>query len=75
MLWLMGADLIAFHTHDYMRHFVSAAERVLDLRFKLDQVQIGNRTIFVDAFPMGINYDLYSDGLGGGSGGGGGGGV
>ena len=60
---LMGADLIAFHTHDYMRHFVSAAERVLDLRFKLDQVQIGNRTIFVDAFPMGINYDLYHDAI------------
>ena len=60
---LLGADLIAFHTHDYMRHFVSAAERVLDLRFKLDQVQLDNRTVFVDAFPMGINYQLYYDAI------------
>lgn len=60
---LLGADLIAFHTHDYMRHFVSAAERVLDLRFKLDQVQLDNRTVFVDAFPMGINYQMYYDAI------------
>ena len=56
---LLGADLIGFHTHDYMRHFVSAAERVLDIRFRFDQVLLNNRYAFVDAFPMGINFDLY----------------
>ena len=60
---LLGADLIGFHTHDYMRHFVSAAERVLDLRFKLDQVLLDNRIACVDAFPMGINYSLYHDAI------------
>lgn len=60
---LLGADLIGFHTHDYMRHFVSAAERVLDLRFKLDQVFLSSRIAFVDAFPMGINYTLYNDAI------------
>ena len=58
---LLGADLIGFHTHDYMRHFISAAERVLDIRFKLDQVLLNDRIAYVDTFPMGINYDLYSD--------------
>lgn len=56
---LLGADLIGFHTYDYMRHFVSASERVLDLHFKLDQVSLDNRIAYVDAFPMGINYSLY----------------
>ncbi|WP_321436837.1 bifunctional alpha,alpha-trehalose-phosphate synthase (UDP-forming)/trehalose-phosphatase [uncultured Bacteroides sp.] len=60
---LLGADLIGFHTHDYMRHFVSAAERVLNLRFKLDQVLLDNRIACVDAFPMGINYSLYHDAI------------
>lgn len=60
---LLGADLIGFHTHDYMRHFVSAAERVLDVRFKLDQVFRSNRIAYVDAFPMGINYNLYHDAI------------
>lgn len=56
---LLGADFIAFHTHDYMRHFISAAERVLHIDFKLDEAQLGNRVVRVDALPMGINYELY----------------
>lgn len=56
---LLGADFIAFHTHDYMRHFISAVERVLHIDFKLDEVQMGSRVVRVDALPMGINYDLY----------------
>ena len=56
---LLGADFIAFHTHDYMRHFISAVERVLRLEFKLDEVQLGNRVARVDALPMGIDYESY----------------
>lgn len=56
---LLGADLIGFHTHDYMRHFISAVERVKGLQFKLDEVLNGNRMVHVDNFPMGINYELY----------------
>ena len=51
---LLGADFIAFHTHDYMRHFVSTVERVLHLDFNLDELQTGNRVVRVDALPMGI---------------------
>ncbi len=60
---LLGADLIGFHIHDYMRHFVSTVERVLDLRFKLDNVLLKDRISYVDAFPMGINYSLYNDAI------------
>ena len=56
---LLGADFIAFHTHDYMRHFISAVERVLRIDFKLDEAQLGNRVVRIDALPMGINYGLY----------------
>lgn len=56
---LLGADFVAFHTHDYMRHFISAAERVLHVDFRLDEAQMGSRIVRVDALPMGINYDLY----------------
>ena len=34
---------------------------MLDLHFKLDQVQLNNRIVSVDALPMGINYMLYRD--------------
>lgn len=56
---LLGADFVAFHTHDYMRHFISAAERVLHVDFSLDEVRMGNRIVRVDALPMGVNYELY----------------
>jgi trehalose 6-phosphate synthase/phosphatase len=58
---LLGADLIGFHTHDYMRHFVSACERIMDLRFVLDHVMLNDRIAYADVFPMGINYGLYND--------------
>lgn len=56
---LLGADFVAFHTYDYVRHFVSAVERVLQLKFNLDEVQVGNRIVRTDALPMGINFELY----------------
>lgn len=56
---LLGADLIAFHTHEYMRHFISAVERVLDLNFELDQIKLTDRFTRVSAMPMGINFDLF----------------
>lgn len=56
---LMGADLIGFHTHDYMRHFISATYRVLGIDFELDEIHFKDRVVHVDAFPMGINYDLH----------------
>ncbi len=58
---LFGADLIGFHTPDYMRHFMSAAERVLNVKFMMDETKQNNRMIHVDAFPMGINYEKYSN--------------
>jgi trehalose 6-phosphate synthase/phosphatase len=60
---LLGADLIAFHTYEYMRHFISAAERVLDMSFELDEVRLRERIVRVDALPMGINFDLYYDSI------------
>ncbi len=56
---LLGADLIGFHTHDYMRHFISAIYRVLNINCNLDEISLNNRIVHVDAFPMGINYDKY----------------
>lgn len=60
---LLGADLVAFHTHSYMRHFISAVYRVLKLDCNLDEIQLNDRVVDVDAFPMGINYDMYHEAL------------
>ena len=56
---LLGADFIAFHTYDYLRHFISAVQRVLLADIKIDEVSYEGRAVKADALPMGINYDLY----------------
>ena len=56
---LIGADLIGFHTHDYVRHFISTLYRVLHLECQMDELQLENRVARIDAFPMGINFEMY----------------
>lgn len=58
---MVGADLIGFHTYDDMRHFLSAAGRLLGMRDESGYLQADNRLINVDAFPMGIDYDKFAD--------------
>ncbi len=60
---LLGADLVGFHTHNYMRHFISAMFRVLKLDCVLDEIHMGRRVVYVNAFPMGIHYEKYHQAL------------
>ena len=57
---LLGADVVGFHTYDYVRHFLTSACRILGLEHTLGQLSFGNRIVKVDAFPMGIDYEKYS---------------
>jgi len=60
---LLGADLIGFHTYDYVRHFLSSAVRIAGIEHTIDHLTVYNRIIKVDAFPMGIDYERYADAL------------
>ena len=57
---LLGADLIGFHTYDYVRHFLSSVSRIAGLEHTLGEVNVDNRVAKVDAFPMGIDYEKYA---------------
>ncbi len=59
---LLGADLVGFHTSDYVRHFLSSAHRLLGCEHAMGQVTVGNRVVKVDAFPMGIDYGRFARG-------------
>lgn len=56
---LLGADLIGFHTYDYERHFISSVSRVLHYQTNINSISVGNRTVKVDSFPMGIDYEKF----------------
>lgn len=58
---LLGADLIGFHTHSYMRHFASALLRLLGLEARADSVEFGGRKVHIGAFPMGIDAAEFAE--------------
>ncbi len=57
---MLGADLIGFHTFGYMRHFLSSVAHALGLPAQNGRIETANRSVRVDAFPMGIDYERYA---------------
>ena len=56
---MLGADLLGFQTYDYVRHFMSSVRRLLGVDSVFNRISIGERTLKVDVFPKGINYDRF----------------
>lgn len=61
---MLGADLIGFHIFDYVRHFMSSVRRLTGLDTVFNRLALGERTMKVDAFPKGINYELFTSEVG-----------
>jgi len=59
---MLGADLVGFHTYDYVRHFLSSTSKLTGMEHSLSRLTMGSRMVKVDAFPMGIDYEKYSSG-------------
>ena len=61
---VLGADLIGFHTSDYMRHFSSSVYQLIGVDQRLGKFYINDqRPVTVDAFPMGIDFDKFHKGV------------
>lgn len=58
---LLGSDLIGFHTYDYARHFKSSVRHLLGFDYLLNLININERIVKVDVFPMGIDYEFFSN--------------
>lgn len=58
---LAGADLIGFHTRRYADYFLQSVGRLLGTQVSGRRFKVGNRTVNVGDFPMGINYQRFAD--------------
>jgi trehalose 6-phosphate synthase/phosphatase len=58
---LLGADLVGFHTNDYLLHFLDSVYRLLGHEHAFSQINVGNRVVKVEVFPMGIDYKRFAD--------------
>eukprot|EP00906_Rhabdomonas_costata_P002754 RCo004279 len=58
---ILGADMIGFHTFDYMRHFLSSVYRIVGYEHSFGRLEINGRCVKVDALPMGIDYAKFAE--------------
>ena len=56
---ILGADLIGFHTYDYVQHFLNSVRRIAGHTVKFNEIVIDGRNIKADSFPMGIDYERF----------------
>jgi trehalose 6-phosphate synthase/phosphatase len=61
MQGIMGADLIGFHTHDYVQHFIQSAKMILQVESQFNNIYYGNRIVKADQFPIGIDYMKFRE--------------
>ena len=56
---LLGADVIGFHTVDYVRHFLTSVLRLTGNQHQIGRLLVQGREVQVDAFPIGIDFERY----------------
>ncbi|MFN8416354.1 MAG: bifunctional alpha,alpha-trehalose-phosphate synthase (UDP-forming)/trehalose-phosphatase [Cytophagaceae bacterium] len=58
---LLGADLIGFHTNDYAQYFLRSVQKVVGWDYNNMNIQLSDRLVKVDVFPISIHYDKFND--------------
>ncbi len=56
---VMGADLIGFHTYDYVQHFLQSVKMILGVDNHFHNLQYQDRLVRIDLFPIGIDYGKF----------------
>lgn len=56
---LLGADLIGFHTHEYVQHFLKSVRMVLGYDHQYRAIAMEDRIVKADLFPLGVDYEKF----------------
>src|SRR5262245_21781603 len=57
---VLGSSVVGFHTHDYTRDFLTSVLRTVGYEHQLGSMNLDDRVVKVDTFPMGIDFDRFS---------------
>jgi trehalose 6-phosphate synthase/phosphatase len=60
---LLGADLIGFHTFEYLHYFLNTIRRILGYDQEMLEIISPSRRVKTDVFPMGIDVLKFQDSL------------
>jgi trehalose 6-phosphate synthase/phosphatase len=56
---MLGADLIGFHTHEYVQHFLKTVQMVYGYDSEFRNIIMKNKIVKAEMFPLGIDYDKF----------------
>lgn len=57
---LLGADLVGFHTHEYVQHFLKSVQMIIGLDHKFRKIFYGDRQVKAEMFPLGIDFEKFN---------------
>ncbi|GAB4010228.1 bifunctional alpha,alpha-trehalose-phosphate synthase (UDP-forming)/trehalose-phosphatase [Spirosoma migulaei] len=57
---ILGADVVGFHTTDYVQHFMQSVSEVLDLPIINQRIILPDRAVIVNAFPISIDFNKFN---------------
>ncbi|MEI6948306.1 bifunctional alpha,alpha-trehalose-phosphate synthase (UDP-forming)/trehalose-phosphatase [Paraflavisolibacter sp. H34] len=60
---VLGADLVGFHTFDYVQHFIQSVKMGLKGDSQFTTIQYRGRLIKADVFPIGIDYKKFREAI------------
>lgn len=58
---LLGADLIGFHTHEYVQHFLKTVQMVTGFDHQYRSILMNDRVVKADLFPLGIDFKKFHE--------------
>jgi trehalose 6-phosphate synthase/phosphatase len=56
---LLGADLVGFHTHEYVQHFLKTVQMVGGFDYQFRSIFVNERIVKAELFPLGIDFDKF----------------
>lgn len=57
---LLGADIIGFHTTDYVQHFLQSVAEVAELPIINQRIVLAERSVVVKDFPISIDFNKFN---------------
>ncbi|RAW01889.1 bifunctional alpha,alpha-trehalose-phosphate synthase (UDP-forming)/trehalose-phosphatase [Pseudochryseolinea flava] len=57
---LLGADLIGFHTHEYVQHFLKTVRMIKGFDHHFRTILLPDTTVKAEMFPLGIDFNKFA---------------
>lgn len=59
---MLGADLVGFHTNDYVQYFLGCVQRLYPhYDHPFQSLNLGNRLVKIDSFPISIDFRKFDE--------------